>query len=191
MRLRRDVTQRRCSSHRWRAGPPRTSTTVDLSRPDRGGHETLGFFLIFFLIFCVGWVLERRDRRRKTKEWERIASRRAASGVAVHEHPMTPLTPPSAPAPAPRQILQFFGDGVFEVGIDIAPGTYRSGGKSPLETAWRRLSDFSGTGVIASGASTGPCIVTIETTDRGFESRHSGVWHPVNPPLGPIHGTGP
>lgn len=151
----------------------------------------MGFFLIFFLIFCVGWVLERRDRRHKTKEWVRTASRRAASGIALHERPMTPSTPPSAPAPAPRQILHFFGDGVFEVGVDIASGTYRSCGKPPIETLWRRLSDFSGTGVIASRTSKGPCVVTIEATDRGFESRQSGVWHPVNPPLGPTHNTSP
>ncbi len=129
------------------------SATVDLSRPVRGGHDILDFYLIYFLIFCVVWVMERRGRRRKTKNWVRIAPRRTSSGSVVDERQMavsTP-TPPSAPASAPLRLLQIFGDEVFEASVDIAAETYRSSEKPPLETVCRRPGDFSGTGVIALG----------------------------------------
>jgi hypothetical protein len=41
---------------------------------------------------------------------------------------------------------------------------------------WARLSDFSGSGVLAMGCIWGPCIVTILPTDRGFECHFSGGW---------------
>ena len=69
---------------------------------------------------------------------------------------------------------------MFKVGVDITPGTYRSPGEPMFPTVWRRLSDFSGTGIIAYGESAGPCIVTIEATDRGFESAHGGGGYPVD-----------
>jgi hypothetical protein len=74
-------------------------------------------------------------------------------------------------------ILETFGDGVFEVGVDIAPGTYRSPGGDPsFPTIWHRLSDFTGDGIIAEGGCSGPCIVIITKSDGGFESLNSGGW---------------
>jgi len=70
-----------------------------------------------------------------------------------------------------------FGDGVHEVGIDIRPGTYRTS-NSLNSCYWARLSGFSGElrHIIANDNPTGPAIVTIEITDRGFKSERCGTW---------------
>ena len=69
-----------------------------------------------------------------------------------------------------RTIHEVFGDGDFEVGIDIEPGTYLSVGYEPHITIWKRLRDFTGDGVICSGGGIGPCVVTILPTDKGLKA---------------------
>ena len=127
----------------------------------------MGFLICFFIIFCVGYCLERRDRRQRARRWKSNATNVKAD-----------VTQPEVRSgPSSRTLLDTFGDGVFEVGVDIAPGTYRSpGGGRSFPTIWHRLSDFTGNGIIAEGGSTGPWIVTIIESDRGFESLNSGEW---------------
>jgi hypothetical protein len=69
-----------------------------------------------------------------------------------------------------------FGEGTFIVGLDIAPGTYRS--RSGSSCYWARLRNFSGElgGIIANGNPRGPTVVTISSTDRGFDSSRCGTW---------------
>ena len=127
----------------------------------------MDFFLCFLLLFCLGYWLDKRAQRKKVQDLKSHSS-----GAKNH-----PSQPTSEREPSSRTILESFGDGVFEVGIDIAPGTYRSPGAVPsFPTIWHRLSDFTGTGIIAEGGCTGPSIVTISPSDRGFESVNSGGW---------------
>jgi hypothetical protein len=69
-----------------------------------------------------------------------------------------------------------FGDGMFIVGTDITPGTYRSSGAGTCYYA--RLSGFSGSlGSISANENTeSSAIVTITTTDKGFKSSGCGTW---------------
>jgi len=69
------------------------------------------------------------------------------------------------------------GDGVFIVGLDIDPGTYRS--SNDKSCYWSRLSSFSQSGIegiIANDNSTGPTIVQIAPTDVGFKTSRCGSW---------------
>jgi hypothetical protein len=66
------------------------------------------------------------------------------------------------------------GDGVWRVGLDIQPGTYRSSGGDPCY--WARLYGFAGNSQTESHLVFGPTIVTIAPTDVGFESRKCGTW---------------
>jgi hypothetical protein len=68
-----------------------------------------------------------------------------------------------------------FGPGMKIVGEDIQPGLYRSEGQFLY---WARLADFSGelNSIIANGNPSGPAIVEIKETDKGFESNGSGKW---------------
>ncbi len=81
---------------------------------------------------------------------------------------LAPLTPPA---------VATFGDGVWIVGVDIQPGTYRTAA-SPGLCYGARLSGFGGTlgEIIANELSFDPITVTIEPTDAGFESIDCDLW---------------
>jgi len=81
---------------------------------------------------------------------------------------LAPLTPPA---------VTTFGDGVWIVGVDIQPGTYRTAA-SPDLCYGARLSGFGGTfgEIIANELSFDPITVTIEPTDAGFESIDCDLW---------------
>jgi hypothetical protein len=69
-----------------------------------------------------------------------------------------------------------FGDGMYIVGTDIKPGTYKSSGQSGCYYA--RLSGFGGTidDIIANDNTDTPAIVTISAGDKGFQSNNCGTW---------------
>lgn len=67
------------------------------------------------------------------------------------------------------------GSGVYRVGEDIEPGTYRSDGD---RCYWARLSGFSGTlgDILANDNVSGSAYVTIAPTDVAFETSRCGDW---------------
>lgn len=78
-------------------------------------------------------------------------------------------------AAAPQRVPGLITDGVWLVGADVEPGTYRSSGANHIDFCWwGRLSDTTGEAkaIIASGtANTGePIVVTIEPGDVAFKS---------------------
>jgi len=70
-----------------------------------------------------------------------------------------------------------FSDGTYIVGVDIAPGTWRSPGGGLCY--WERLGGFSGEfgDIIANGVPGGQAIVTIASTDVGFSTSGCGEWN--------------
>lgn len=72
-----------------------------------------------------------------------------------------------------------FGDGVFIVGTDISPGTYKSSGGSTCYYA--RLGGFGGQleDIIANENTESSAIVTIAAGDKGFKSSRCGAWTKV------------
>lgn len=80
------------------------------------------------------------------------------------------------PLPVPKTTMET--DGTYRVGIDIEPGTYRSGGKSE-ETAdcfWARLSSLNEDDIIANGMSAGAQQVVIKASDRAFYTHDCQAW---------------
>jgi hypothetical protein len=69
-----------------------------------------------------------------------------------------------------------FNDGMYIVGTDIQPGTYKNTGSSGCYYA--RLSGFSNTidNIIANNNVDTSTIVTIAASDKGFESTQCGTW---------------
>jgi hypothetical protein len=70
-----------------------------------------------------------------------------------------------------------FGQGTFIVNTDMKPGTYRSSKGDGCY--WARLSGFTGTlsKIIANDfRSSGTALVTIRSTDKGFQSSGCGTW---------------
>lgn len=73
-------------------------------------------------------------------------------------------------------------DGIYIVGEDLAPGTWRSSGGSGFGCYAARLSGFGGTleDIISNEiASEGGLIINIAASDRGFETTGCGTWEKV------------
>lgn len=73
--------------------------------------------------------------------------------------------------PVPKAAIA--GDGIWLVGTDVQPGTYRS--SSGGDCYWARLSNLSGNGIIANGLGANQ-IVTISASDKAFETTRCGEW---------------
>lgn len=85
---------------------------------------------------------------------------------------------PRAPvAPVVAPVVAGIGDGTFQVGADIAPGTYRAPNAGGY-CYWARLNGTGGTlaEIIANDIAAGPAVVTIAATDAAFESSGCGGW---------------
>lgn len=84
---------------------------------------------------------------------------------------------PVVPTPAPPIVsVASFGSGTKRVGADVQPGTYRARGGAACY--WERLNGFSGRlgNIIANEFGSGPQIVTISASDKGFSSNGCGRW---------------
>jgi hypothetical protein len=80
-------------------------------------------------------------------------------------------------AVAPVKLYPHFGDGTYQVGTDIQPGTYRTREGSP-NCYYERLKNFTGgmNSILANGNTNAPTIVTNQPTDAGFQSQSCGTW---------------
>lgn len=69
-----------------------------------------------------------------------------------------------------------FGDGVYFVGKDIAPGTWQASGGNGCY--WERLTGFSGQfrDIKANDLLNGSTVVDIEPGDQGFSTHRCGTW---------------
>lgn len=74
----------------------------------------------------------------------------------------------------PASAATEFGDGTYQVGVHIKPGTYRSDGTDMCY--WARLKGFGHTidDIIANGNNS--TVVTIKESDLGFTSFGCGTW---------------
>jgi len=77
----------------------------------------------------------------------------------------------------------FAGDGDFQVGSDIKPGTYRTTGNSDGMCYWERAKDAKGEmdSIIANDNVSGTSYVTVEATDKLFKSSGCKGWEAVGP----------
>ena len=84
-----------------------------------------------------------------------------------------------SPAPTSGPQATTFGPGAWIVGVDIAPGTYRSS-SDRISCGWTRLSGFDGayfTSRIEGGFGDVRPTVVIEASDAGFASDAGcGTW---------------
>jgi hypothetical protein len=80
---------------------------------------------------------------------------------------------PELEAPHPN-----FSDGTYQVGPDIQPGTYRTREGSP-GCYYARLRGFSNeiNDILANANTYAPAVVTIKSTDAGFQSQGCGLWY--------------
>ncbi|MEU9324221.1 hypothetical protein AB0D91_10480 [Streptomyces canus] len=76
----------------------------------------------------------------------------------------------------------FAGDGDFQVGSDIKPGTYRTTGNSDGMCYWERAKDASGEmdSLLANDNVTGTSYVTVKATDKLFKASDCNDWEAVD-----------
>lgn len=67
-----------------------------------------------------------------------------------------------------------FSDGLYEVGTDIRPGTYKTDGHK--DCYYARLSSFNTSDIIDNNDTDGPATVQISATDKAFISHGCGTW---------------
>jgi hypothetical protein len=81
------------------------------------------------------------------------------------------------PTATPTPSYAHFGDGTFQVGKDIQPGTYRTR-EGSSGCYYARLKGFSGgvEDIIANDNTSDPAVITIAGSDKGFESQNCGTW---------------
>lgn len=75
-----------------------------------------------------------------------------------------------------------FADGIWVVGSDMQPGTYRNGEAHEI-CYWARLRGFGGElgDIISNHSASSVQTVTIQPSDTGFESSGCGTWTLINP----------
>jgi hypothetical protein len=90
---------------------------------------------------------------------------------------------------APKVDVAMEGDGTYEVGVDVKPGTYVSS-KPELNCYWARLKGSGGGfgDIIANNNTSGRSVVTIKKTDKFFET--SGC-EPLDQALRPVASAAP
>ncbi|WP_405854129.1 hypothetical protein OG361_16050 [Streptomyces sp. NBC_00090] len=77
----------------------------------------------------------------------------------------------------PKTTLKGKG-GMFKVGVDIAPGTYKSTGNKDASCYWERSKDASHgmDSILANDNATGTAIVKVTAKDGYFKSSDCGDW---------------
>ena len=115
----------------------------------------------------------------KQEDWSREQAVLQAIIETLRLDPPRGLFSPTATRPPPPATT--FGSGIWSVGKDIAPGTYRNNSWEH-GCYWARLGGFSGelSDIIANSFSFSPQIVTIKSSDDGFESTGCGSWVAVD-----------
>ncbi|MFC5654668.1 hypothetical protein [Streptomyces nogalater] len=84
---------------------------------------------------------------------------------------------------AEEKKASFGGDGDYQVGTDIEPGTYRTTGNTDDMCYWERAKDASGEpdSLLANDNVSGTSYVTLKATDKVFKSSGCADWEAVDP----------
>lgn len=87
----------------------------------------------------------------------------------------------AAKADKPKAEPAIGGDGTFQVGSDVKPGTYRSTDNTDGLCYWERAKDSSGEldSLIANDNVMGNAYVTIKASDKIFKSKGCNGWEAV------------
>ncbi|WP_432025456.1 hypothetical protein [Streptomyces sp. 1222.5] len=84
---------------------------------------------------------------------------------------------------AEKKKAAFDGDGEYQVGSDVKPGTYRTTGNTDDMCYWERAKDAKGEmdSLLANDNVSGTSYVTIKATDKLFKSSGCADWEAVDP----------
>ncbi|WP_208619900.1 hypothetical protein, partial [Mycobacterium scrofulaceum] len=113
-----------------------------------------------------------------------------APSPAASSAPAPAASPPASPAAGPKTTID--KDGIYNVGSDIVPGIYSSGGPTDNGACyWKRMGNPDGN-IIDNSMSKKPQVVQIDPTDKAFKTSGCQPWQltpdatppPTAPPAG-------
>jgi hypothetical protein len=84
---------------------------------------------------------------------------------------------PTTSPPVTRPDIEVFTDGVYEVGVEIEPGTYKTPGGADCYYARLRSDDTSD--IITNNSSTGPQTLRVRTSDKFIDFSGGCEWRKV------------
>lgn len=113
-------------------------------------------------------VLERALSQAEERNWNYYRENQALKAEMEEERPGDPISSTTLPSGT----VMRYGDGVYLVGEDIAPGTYE-GAVIDRQGYWARLKGTDGqvSSIITNAIPRGPFVLTIMITDRAVELR--------------------
>lgn len=76
----------------------------------------------------------------------------------------------------PGRVLTAFGDGTWQVGVDVAPGTYTTAGAVGPSCYHATRADLTGGAVADSAVSGGRTTVVLTERDGWFETSGCAMW---------------
>jgi hypothetical protein len=98
--------------------------------------------------------------------------------TSVYTYAVTQADAPalSRRTPRPAERVRTFGEGTWQVGTELRPGTYRA--TADASCSWARLGEPIGTleQTLGSAVGAGPRLVTIGRKDLAFRSTGCGRW---------------
>lgn len=106
-------------------------------------------------------------------------SHQGGGGIAPIGARTSTVTVTYIPSPPPGQPKTTFdGNGTYQVGVDVAPGVYRSAGTVPggQTCYWARLKSLSTSDIINNNLGEGPQVVELKPTDKAFLTEHCQPW---------------
>lgn len=109
-------------------------------------------------------------------ELERVKREARAQGKKDAETAAAKPKEASKPAPAPAAA---FTDGLYKVGADIPPGSYRTAGGGGSPCYYARLKTDETTSYIANNLSSGPMRMTVRSSDGYVELSGGCEWTKV------------
>lgn len=140
------------------------------------GKKVLIGVAALVLIGAIGSAVggDKKDEAASEQTTEQTSTN-VDTAEATTEATTPATTAPPATSEAPLAPKTTFEDGTWQVGIDIAPGTYKAEGGTCY---WERLKGLSGQfdDIITNGTGSGQVLVTIEPTDKAFRSQMCGEW---------------
>ena len=131
------------------------------------GCAGIGCGLVVLLVVIIGIATAISSKSTPTASSPAPATGASSQAAA-------PATTKAAPASN-----GFSGDGEYQVGTDIKPGTYKSGGPGSSGMCyWERDKDALGSAdsIIANDTPTGSSVVTIKATDKIFKTQGCKDW---------------
>jgi hypothetical protein len=105
-----------------------------------------------------------------------IGSASAGSGAepAATSAPAVDSPAGQEPAVVAKKAPKTYGEGTYEVGVDIKAGKYKTSGGTNCYFA--RLSSLDGGDIIDNNLSDGPMIASIKKTDKAIEFSGECSW---------------